>query len=243
MLKNNRGILLVAVFMVIAVISVLLGAFLFRNVWDAKNAVRYKQNMIALHCAEAGMDKAIAKLPSDATALSNVALRDNNNQVIGEYDHTIAILEMGKRWRVESWGYVPDHIQPQAVVNLEAYISKKDLPDSFCHYRRPYCCCGNRLVLQWWDRCQPDLVCRHWTSTPLFLVVQGYLFKVPATGSGSGHLVFLPEVWDTSYNSRGAFGFFRACKTADHDLQIPGQAQGDHRKNRTSNRIPETYFV
>ncbi|MCG2712120.1 MAG: hypothetical protein L6416_07350 [Candidatus Omnitrophica bacterium] len=131
MLKNKRGILLIAVFMVIAVVSILLGAFLFRNVWDTKNAVRYKQSIIALHCAEAGLDKAIAKLPTDVMAESNVALTDNNNQTLGEYAHAIAILEMGKRWRVESWGYVPDQGQPQAVVHLEAYISKKDLPDSF----------------------------------------------------------------------------------------------------------------
>ena len=131
MLKNNRGILLVAVFMVIAVIGVLLGAFLFRNFWDAKNALNYKQNMIALHCAEAGLDKAIAKLPSNSSAESNVALTDSNNQKKGEYSHTIAILEMGKRWRVESWGYVPSQAQAQATIHLEAYVSKKDLPDNF----------------------------------------------------------------------------------------------------------------
>ena len=131
MLKNNRGVLLIAVFMIIAVVSVLLGAFLFRNIWDAKNSLRYKQSIIALHCAEASIDKAIAKLPNDVTAVSNAALTDNNNLIRGEYAHTIAVLDMGKRWRVESWGYVPNQSQPEAVVHLEAHISKKDLPDSF----------------------------------------------------------------------------------------------------------------
>lgn len=131
MLKNNRGILLIAVFMIIAVVSVLLGAFLFRNVWDAKNSLRYKQSIVALHCAEAGLDQAIVKLPANVTAVSNVALTDNNNQTRGEYAHTISILEMGKRWKVDSWGYVPDQSNPDLSVHLEAYISKKDLPDSF----------------------------------------------------------------------------------------------------------------
>ena len=131
MLKNNKGILLIAVFMIIAVVGVLLGAFLFRNVWDAKNAIRYKQNIIALHCAEAGLDKAISELPFSITAASNIALTDDNNIKQGEYSYTVVILEMGKRWKVESWGYVPQQAQSQSLIHLESYISKKDLPDSF----------------------------------------------------------------------------------------------------------------
>lgn len=131
MLNNNRGVLLVAVLMVVVVVSVLLGAFLFRNFGDAKNALRYKQGMIALHCAEAALDKAISKLPSSALAESNVPLTNSNNQKIGEYAYTTAILEMGKRWRIESWGYVPDQSQPEATIHLQAHISKKDFPDNF----------------------------------------------------------------------------------------------------------------
>ncbi len=131
MLKNNKGILLIAVFMIIAIVGVLLGAFLFRNIWDAKNAIHYKQNIIALHCAEAGLDKAISALPSSSAAASNIALTDDNNIKQGEYSYTVAVLQMGRRWKVESWGYVPSQAQSQSVVHLEAYISKKDLPDSF----------------------------------------------------------------------------------------------------------------
>jgi len=130
-LNNNRGVLLVAVLMVVIVVSVLLGAFLFRNFWDAKNALRYKQNKIALHCAEAALNKAISKLPSNSSAESHVPLTHSNAQKVGEYAYNTAILEMGKRWRVESSGYVPDQSQPESTVHLEAYISKKDFPDNF----------------------------------------------------------------------------------------------------------------
>jgi len=131
MLKNKKGMLLIFVYLVIAVLSVLIGVFVFKNMWEAKIAARYKHNVMAFYCAEAALDKAIAKLPSDTTGETNVALASIAGDQQGEYSYSTSILIAGKRWQAESWGYVPNQAQAEATVHLEVIIAKKDLPDSF----------------------------------------------------------------------------------------------------------------
>ncbi len=131
MKNNKKGVLLIAVYLVIAVLIVFLGIFVYKNVWEAKIASHYKHEMLAFYCAEAGLDKGIAKLPSSTSGESNVVLSAVGGAQQGEYTYSIFTISPGKSWRVESWGYVPDQAQAQAFEHLEAYIAKKDLPNSF----------------------------------------------------------------------------------------------------------------
>jgi hypothetical protein len=123
--------LLIVLYLVIAILFVFLGMFVFKNIWEAKSSARYKQGMFALYCAEAGLDKAVSKLPSNTTPESNIVLNDNNGVAQGEYSYRTVVVEVAKRWRVESWGYVPTQAQAVSSMHLEAYVSKKDLPDNF----------------------------------------------------------------------------------------------------------------
>lgn len=131
MLNNNRGVLLIAVYLVLSVLLVFLGIFVYKNIWEAKIATNYKQKLIAFYCAEAALDKGIAKLPASTTGEANVALNAIGGSQQGEYTYSITTIQLGKKWRVESWGYVPTQAQSQASEHLEAYIEKKDLPNSF----------------------------------------------------------------------------------------------------------------
>ncbi|MBU1087714.1 MAG: pilus assembly PilX N-terminal domain-containing protein [Candidatus Omnitrophica bacterium] len=131
MLKNKKGFLLIVVYLVIAVLLTLLGVFVFKNIWEAKSGAEYKQRMSAFYCAEAALDKGIERLPSNLTGEANVALNTVGGSQQGEYTYTISVIDAGKSWRVESWGFVPNQAQAAATAHLEAYISKKDLPSSF----------------------------------------------------------------------------------------------------------------
>jgi hypothetical protein len=131
MLNNKKGFLLIVVYLVIAVLFISLGVFVFKNIWEAKSSAGYKQRMAAFYCAEAALDKGIERLPANPTGEANIALSSVGGVQQGEYTYTISIVEAGKRWRVESWGFVPNQAGAEAMAHLEAYISKKDLPSSF----------------------------------------------------------------------------------------------------------------
>ncbi len=131
MINNKKGVLLIAVYLVISVLIAFLGIFVYKNVWEAKIASHYKHKMLAFYCAEAALDKGIAKLPSGTSGESNVVLNAVGGAQQGEYTYSISTILLGKKWRVESWGYVPNQAQAVADEHLEAYIAKKDLPNSF----------------------------------------------------------------------------------------------------------------
>ncbi|MFH1092964.1 MAG: hypothetical protein V1739_02260 [Candidatus Omnitrophota bacterium] len=131
MIENRKGLLLIAVYMVITVLLVFLGIFVYKNIWEAKIAANYKQRLLSFYCAEAALDKGIAKLPSSTIGEANVALSAIGGSQQGEYTYSITTLQPNKKWRVESWGYVPSQAQAEATEHLEAYIAKKDLPNSF----------------------------------------------------------------------------------------------------------------
>ena len=96
-----------------------------------KATQRYKQGIFAFYLAESGIDKVISKLPGDTSSESNVLITDNNGINKGEMSYVVTTLEAGKRWKVESWGYVPNQAQAVVSRHLEAFISKKPLPGSF----------------------------------------------------------------------------------------------------------------
>lgn len=131
MINNKKGVLLIAVYLVITVLLVFLGIFVYKNIWEAKIAGHYKNKMLAFYCAEAALDKGIAKLPSDTSGEVNVTLSAVGGSQQGEYTYSISTLILGKSWKVESWGYVPSQAQAAASEHLEAYIAKKDLANSF----------------------------------------------------------------------------------------------------------------
>ncbi|MBI4845596.1 MAG: hypothetical protein HY810_03865 [Candidatus Omnitrophica bacterium] len=131
MLKNKKGVLLVAVYLVVGVLLGILGVCVYKNIYEAKVNIGYKHYMMAFYCAEAALDKGIANLPSSTSGQTNVSLNAVGGTQQGQYTYTISTVEAGKRWRVESWGYSPSQADAVVTQHLEAYVSKKDLPDSF----------------------------------------------------------------------------------------------------------------
>ena len=131
MLKNDKGMMLLIVYFVICVLFIFVGVFAFKSIWDAKLTEQYKNRLLAFYCADSAIDKAVSKLPSNTTSSSSEFLVNDAGNIQGEYAYTISVLESGKRWKVETWGYVPNQASAKATRHLEAYISKKDLPENF----------------------------------------------------------------------------------------------------------------
>ncbi|MFH2137559.1 MAG: hypothetical protein ABII88_03490 [Candidatus Omnitrophota bacterium] len=131
MLKNEKGMVLIVLYLVVGVLLVFVGMFSYKSMWQAKTVERYKNGVTSFYCAEAAIDKAVAKLPSNTSSESNVVLSDTGGQARGEFSYVVTTVEVGKKWKVESWGYVPDQATAVSASNLEAYVAKQDLPSNF----------------------------------------------------------------------------------------------------------------
>ena len=144
MKMNNKGMLLMTTYFIITILMFFVGLFAFKNLWEARAVERYKQTTQAFHAADAGMDAALVQLPGNVAGLTNVSLTDSDGQVRGTYSTTTTIVELGKKWRVESWGYVPNAVAPTATRHLECYAAIIDPPAEL--YDNAIYTAGNVLV-------------------------------------------------------------------------------------------------
>ena len=62
---NNKGFVLVIGFLVIVVLAGLAAAMISRLITESMASARYKESVQAFYLAEAAIDRAIAKLPSN----------------------------------------------------------------------------------------------------------------------------------------------------------------------------------
>lgn len=125
-LARKRGAILIITFMAITVFVIIsLGMFL-RMLSESRAVERYKEATEAFYLAEAAIDTAVSKLPSNTAPESGVALGG------GRYSLTITVLEAGKKWKAVGTGYIPD-MPPNARAQktVEAFIEKKELEDFF----------------------------------------------------------------------------------------------------------------
>ena len=99
---------------------------MLRMVAETRANEHYKYFTEAFYLAEAAIDKAIAKLPSNTSSEAGVSLG------VGKYSLVISAITAGKKWKVTGWGYVPD-LPPnsRASKKIEAFVEKKDLGDNF----------------------------------------------------------------------------------------------------------------
>ncbi|MFH1778474.1 MAG: pilus assembly PilX N-terminal domain-containing protein [Candidatus Omnitrophota bacterium] len=123
---KRRGSVLIVTFLVITVLVILSVSMLARIIGETRSAERHKESTEAFYLAEAAIDKAIAKLPSNSDSETGVSLGT------GKYSLTIYTIEAGKKWKVVGEGFVPD-VPPNARANyrIEAFLQKKDLDDNF----------------------------------------------------------------------------------------------------------------
>ncbi|MFH1777906.1 MAG: hypothetical protein ABH952_10165 [Candidatus Omnitrophota bacterium] len=125
MLTERKGVVLITVYIIIAILLILGATFVRKNIWESKAAQRYKDNLSAFYLAEAAIDQAIAKLPSDISNETAVALGD------GQYSLVINQQVAGKQWTATGYGYIPTVGSPRVTRVVEAFLKKKDLPDNF----------------------------------------------------------------------------------------------------------------
>jgi len=125
-LLDNRGMVLVVVLFVVLVLSILSIGMMLRMVTETRVNEHYRDSTEAFYLAEAAIDKAIAKLPSNTSSETGVSLGR------GKYSLVITTITAGKKWKVTGYGYVPD-LPPnsRAGKKIEAVVEKKDLGDNF----------------------------------------------------------------------------------------------------------------
>ncbi len=124
-LTDKKGIILITTFLIIVLLASLCIAMISRLIAESKATLRYKESIQAFYLAEAAIDKAIAKLPSDSSDEINVNLGH------GQYTSDITIIEAGKKWSVKGYGYIPSQASPRAQRTIEAFLAKKELEDKF----------------------------------------------------------------------------------------------------------------
>lgn len=123
---KKRGAILIITFLAITVMVILSIGIFLRMLSETRATERHKETAEAFYLAEAAIDKAISKLPSNTAAETGIPLG------AGKYSLTITVLEVGKKWKALGEGYVPD-LPPNARAQkrVEAFLEKKDLADLF----------------------------------------------------------------------------------------------------------------
>jgi hypothetical protein len=123
---KNRGAILIITFLAVTVLVIISIGMFLRMLSETRATERRKETAEAFYLAEAAIDKAVSKLPSNMAAETGIPLGS------GKYSLTITVLETGKKWKALGEGYVPD-LPPNArsQKRIEAFLEKKDLVDLF----------------------------------------------------------------------------------------------------------------
>ncbi len=124
---RKQGAILIVVFLAVALLVIISIGMFLRMFSESRASERHRESTQAFYLAEAAIDKAVSKLPSNTADESGVALGQN-----GKYSLSITVLEAGKKWKVVGTGYVPN-MPPNARAQkrIEAFLEKKDLEDNF----------------------------------------------------------------------------------------------------------------
>lgn len=124
---KKQGAILIAVFLTVALLVIISIGMFLRMFSESRASERHRELTQAFYLAEAAIDKAISKLPSDTASESGVALGLN-----GRYSLSITVLEAGKKWKAVGTGYVPN-MPPNARAQkrIEVFLEKKDLDVNF----------------------------------------------------------------------------------------------------------------
>lgn len=126
MLKNKKGIVLIASYIVIVVLTILGAAFISRSLSEIRIAERERNYVQAFYIAEAGVDYAIGQLRGGtSTGQNSTTMNDANGNSIGYYESTWQRIESSSRWEVISSGFVGD-------IKREVHIEL--VPDTFARY-------------------------------------------------------------------------------------------------------------
>lgn len=126
MKTNNKGIILIVSYIVIAVLTILGAAFISRSMSETRIAERERNFIQALYIAEAGIDYGIDRLRNGVSSGQNFAsLNDVNGINIGNYDCTWQRIGTSSMWEIISSGFVGD---------IERRVRAELQPDTFARY-------------------------------------------------------------------------------------------------------------
>lgn len=120
--NNKKGIILIASYIVIAVLTVLGAAFISRSISELRIAQRERNSIQALYLAESGIDYALDRL---RTTGQSSGQKSATLATIGNYSCTWQRIESTSRWEILSSGFVGD---------IERKLRAELQPDTFARY-------------------------------------------------------------------------------------------------------------
>ena len=172
LLKNKKGIILITVYIVIAVLTILGAAFISRSISEMRVAEREKKSMQAFYLAESGIDYAINRLRVIGNSSGQ---KSSTLQNIGSYDCYWQRVGSSSTWEAISTGTVDD-VQRAIRVELQ--------PDTFARYL--YFTDSEHFRWYWW-------------KLPVWFVT-GDLLGGPLQTNGHFHVSGNPSFRDPNFN-------------------------------------------
>ncbi|MBU4589880.1 MAG: hypothetical protein KKG01_03045 [Candidatus Omnitrophica bacterium] len=126
MLNNKKGIVLIASYIVIAVLTILGAAFVSRSISEMKIAEREKNSIQAFYIAEAGIDYALEELRDGVSSGQHGDdLNDSSGLIVGTYNSVWQRIGATSTWEITSSGFVGD---------TERRVHVELQPDTFARY-------------------------------------------------------------------------------------------------------------
>lgn len=124
-MEKNKGIIIIASYLVIIVLAIFIVVFIARTINERNIASKEKELKQALHLAEAGINRAIYELRTDYnwTGISSVNL--------GGGQYSVSITSEGDRRKIISWGFIPQVSGYRTKKTVEVVIKKYISPNFY----------------------------------------------------------------------------------------------------------------
>lgn len=128
-LRNRKGIMLIATYLIIVILAILGGAFVIRAVWERKTADREKDFKQAFYIADAALNRAIYELKKDYYSWGSwvgTTVSFGN----GEYQ-VDEVAAVGDKRKVTVTAAIPTIASPRITRQFETFIKRGSLENFY----------------------------------------------------------------------------------------------------------------
>lgn len=128
--KNEKGIVLLATYFLVTVISIMALAIFSRGTSFLQTTERNQNRIVAFNMAEAGLDNAVAQLTADATFTGNAYTSLSTNAVRGGYQTTVTTPALNANVRlIQSTGHSPSNDATQRAYEQRSVLAYAEIDE------------------------------------------------------------------------------------------------------------------
>jgi len=126
--NNRKGIILILVYALVALIFIVLGVFFYTSMQSMKTGQRQNDFLKAFYAAESAVDSAILNLPAHSFPMPNIAV--TNIGASAQYSAVITPFDATQvpftKWIIRGTGFVPNSATaPRVEVEVEAIVEEQ----------------------------------------------------------------------------------------------------------------------